>query len=240
MENRAIEVTGIDVFYAAAQALWDISFHVPDKNIVALIGANGAGKTTLLNTISGILRPRKGEILFCGEPLTDLRPEQVVNAGISHVPEGRRLFSHLTVMENLELGAFPPDARPFLKESLARCFNLFPVLKERQNQHAGSLSGGEQQMLAIARSTMARPTLLMLDEPSFGLAPIIMDGMFKTLQALNKQGLSLLLVEQNVHQTLQITNYVYVLQTGRLAMEGRGDELLQNRDFQDTYLGITG
>ena len=240
MENRTIEVTGIDVFYAASQALWDISFHVPDKNIVALIGANGAGKTTLLNTISGILRPRKGEILLYGEPLTDLRPEQVVNAGISHVPEGRRLFSRLTVMENLELGAFPLDARPFFQESLARCFNLFPILKERLGQMAGSLSGGEQQMLTIARSIMARPTLLMLDEPSFGLGPIVMDSMFKTLQALNKQGLSLLLVEQNVRQTLQITNYVYVLQTGRLAMEGRGDELLQNQDFQRTYLGISG
>ena len=240
MENRTIEVIGIDVFYQDSQALWDVSFHVPDQNIVALVGANGAGKSTLLNTISGILRPRKGQILFCGKPMTDLEPEEIVQIGLSHVPEGRRLFSRLTVLENLELGAFPPKARPHVQESLARIFKLFPILKERIKQDAGSLSGGEQQMLAIARAIMARPTLLMLDEPSLGLAPIVMQRVFKTIQALNEEGISILLVEQNVHLTLEITSYVYVLQTGRLTMEGRSDELLQNQNFQRSYLGIRG
>jgi branched-chain amino acid transport system ATP-binding protein len=240
LENRTIEVIGIDVFYEDSQALWDVSFHVPDKNIVALVGANGAGKSTLLNTISGILRPRKGEILFCGKPMTDLEPEEIVQTGISHVPEGRRLFFRLTVMENLELGAFPPKARPHMQKSLARIFKLFPILKERIKQEAGSLSGGEQQMLAIARAIMARPTLLMLDEPSLGLAPIVMERVFKTIQALNEEGISILLVEQNVHLTLEITSYVYVLQTGKLTMEGRSDELLQNQNFQRSYLGIRG
>jgi branched-chain amino acid transport system ATP-binding protein len=238
LENRTIEVIGIDVFYEDSQALWDVSVHVSDKNIVALVGANGAGKSTLLRTISGILRPSKGEMFFCGKSLTDLRPEEVAEEGISHVPEGRRLFSKLTVMENLELGAFPAKARSHLRNSLARSFHLFPILKERIKQEAGSLSGGEQQMLAIARAIMARPTLLMLDEPSLGLAPIVMDSVFKTIQALNEEGLSILLVEQNVHITLEIASYVYVLQTGRLTMEGESHSLLENQDFQRAYLGI--
>lgn len=238
--NRLLEVIEVDVFYGDAQAVWDVSFHVDRQEIVALIGANGAGKSTLLDTISGIIQPIKGKILFSGRPLVNLKPEEVVALGISQVPEGRRLFSRLTVLENLELGAFPPRTRPFLQESLERAFSLFPVLKKRINQLAGSLSGGEQQMLAIARAIMAKPTLLMLDEPSLGLAPVIVKQVFEIVQILNREGVTILLVEQNVHQTLEIANYVYVLQTGRLQLKGSGDNLLRNPDFQRAYLGMIG
>ena len=238
--NHLLEVIEVDIFYGDAQAIWDISFHVDKETIVALVGANGAGKTTLLNTISGIIHPSKGKILFSGKPLFNLKPEEVVAVGISHVPEGRCLFSRLTVLENLELGAFPPKTRPFLKESLERVFILFPALKERVNQAAGSLSGGEQQMLAIARAIMARPILLMLDEPSLGLAPLMVKLMFEIVQSLSKEKVTILLVEQNVKQTLEIVDYVYVLQTGRLKLDGRGYELLSNPDFQQAYLGMTG
>ena len=238
--NHLLEVIEVDIFYGDAQAIWDISFHVDKETIVALVGANGAGKTTLLNTISGIIHPSKGKILFSGKPLFNLKPEEVVAVGISHVPEGRCLFSRLTVLENLELGAFPPKTRPFLKESLERVFSLFPALKERVNQAAGSLSGGEQQMLAIARAIMARPILLMLDEPSLGLAPLMVKLMFEIVQSLSKEKVTILLVEQNVKQTLEIVDYVYVLQTGRLKLDGRGYELLSNPDFQQAYLGMPG
>ncbi len=238
--NPLLEVIEVEVFYEDAQAVWDVSFHVDRQKIVALIGANGAGKSTLLDTISGIIQPIRGKILFSGKPLVNLKPEEVVALGISQVPEGRRLFSRLTVLENLELGAFPPRTRPFLQESLERVFSLFPVLKKRISQIAGSLSGGEQQMLAIARAIMAKPTLLMLDEPSLGLAPVIVKQMFEIVQILNREGVTILLVEQNVHQTLEIANYVYVLQTGRLQLKGSGDNLLRNPDFQRAYLGMIG
>ena len=169
MEKHLLELKGVDVRYGDVQAVWDVSFHVNDGTIVALLGANGAGKTTLLKTISGILRPNKGEILFSGKSLVKLKPQDVVDIGISHVPEGRRLFTRLSVLENLELGAYPRRFRPFFEESLGRAYKLFPILKERSHQKAGLLSGGEQQMLAIARAIMARPALLMLDEPSLGL-----------------------------------------------------------------------
>ncbi|MBC8417761.1 MAG: ABC transporter ATP-binding protein [Desulfobacterales bacterium] len=235
-----LEVTGVDLFYGDAQAVWDVSFHVDGEMIVALVGANGAGKSTLLHGISGIIRPKKGDILFSGISLINMKPEEVVTLGVSHVPEGRRLFSRLTVLENLELGAFPPRTRPFLKESLDRAFSLFPALKKRIHQTAGSLSGGEQQMLAIARAIMARPTLLMLDEPSLGLAPVMVKLMFEIIQALNREGVTILLVEQNVHQTLEIADHVYVLRTGRMELSGGGKDLLRNPDFQQAYLGMRG
>jgi branched-chain amino acid transport system ATP-binding protein len=213
---------------------------VDKEKIMALIGANGAGKSTILNAISSVIQPRRGEIRFDGESLVNLKPEDVVAMGVSHVPEGRRLFSRLTVLENLELGAFPPNTRPYLRESLERAFNLFPVLKDRIHQPAGTLSGGEQQMLAIARALMARPELLMLDEPSLGLAPIIVTLLFETIQALNGDGITILLVEQNVHQALEIADYAYVLQTGTLKMEGRAEELLHDSDFQHAFLGMIG
>jgi branched-chain amino acid transport system ATP-binding protein len=167
-----------------------------------------------------------------------LKPEDVVTMGISHVPEGRRLFSRLTVLENLELGAYPGNARPFLKESLSRAFALFPMLEKRINQTAGTLSGGEQQMLAIARALMGRPILLMLDEPSLGLAPIVVNLLFEIIQSLNRAGVTILLVEQNVHQTLETADYAYVLQTGTLKMEGRAEDLLKDSDFQQAFLGM--
>ena len=235
-----LEVTQLNVFYGDAQAIWDFSFHVEKGQMVALVGANGAGKTTLLNTISAVLRPSKGRISFSGEPLAHHKPEDVVTMGISHVPEGRRLFSRLTVLENLELGAFPARTRPFFQESLDRAFRLFPVLQQRIDQQAGSLSGGEQQMLAIARAIMAKPVLLMLDEPSLGLAPVMVKLMFQIIQALNKEGATILLVEQNVYQTLEIADYVYVIKTGKMELEGHGQDLIRNPDFQRAYLGMLG
>jgi len=238
LAKHLLEVKGVDVFYGDAQALWGVSFHVDEEIIVALVGANGAGKSTILDTISGVARPKKGDILFSGKSLIHMKPEEVVALGVSHVPEGRRLFSRLTVLENLELGAFLPRARPSLKTSLEHAFTLFPVLRKRVQQTAGSLSGGEQQMLTIARALMARPTLLMLDEPSLGLAPVIVKLMFEIIQSLNREGVTILLVEQNVHQTLEIADHVYVLKTGRMELSGEGKELLNNRDFQRAYLGM--
>jgi branched-chain amino acid transport system ATP-binding protein len=236
--NHLLQVKNVDIFYGDAQAVWDVSFYVEQKKIIALLGANGAGKSTLLNAISSVIQPQKGEILFSGKSIVKLKPEQVVTIGISHVPEGRHLFTRLTVLENLELGAYLANARPYLKESLDRAFNLFPILKERKDQSAGTLSGGEQQMVAIARALMARPVLLMLDEPSLGLAPLFVSLLFETIQAMNEEGMTILLVEQNVHQALEIAHYAYVLQTGTLKMEGQGEELLNNSDFQQAFLGM--
>ncbi len=240
MANRLLNVKNVDIFYGDAQAVWDVSFRADRQKITALIGANGAGKSTLLNAISSVIQPKRGEINFNGQPLMSLKPEEVVALGVSHVPEGRRLFSRLTVSENLELGAYPSNARPFLKESLERALNLFPALKDRVNQAAGTLSGGEQQMLAIARALMARPTLLMLDEPSLGLAPMIVRHLFEIIQVLNGDGVTILLVEQNVHQTLEIADYVYILKTGVLKTEGRSESLLNDADFQQAFLGVPG
>lgn len=237
MEKHLLEVKGVDVLYGDVQAVWDVSLHVNEEAIVALLGANGAGKTTLLKTISGIIHARRGEVLFSGRSLGRLRPQEVVNMGISHVPEGRRLFSQLTVLENLRLGAYPPRARPIFEQSLERAYGLFPVLKERKGQLAGSLSGGEQQMLAIGRALMARPELLMLDEPSLGLSPLFVKTIFELISTLNQQKVTILLVEQNIHQALKIAHQAYVLKTGRVAMSGRGDELLADPEVQKAYLG---
>jgi branched-chain amino acid transport system ATP-binding protein len=237
LENHLLEVKGVDVLYGDVQAVWDLSIHVDEGTIVALLGANGAGKTTLLKTISGIIHAKKGEILFSGRSLAKLRPQEVVNIGVSHVPEGRRLFSKLTVLENLKLGAYPPRARSLFAQSLERAYSLFPVLKERKGQAAGSLSGGEQQMLAIARALMAHPDLLMLDEPSLGLSPIFVRTIFELIYALNHQKVTILLVEQNIHQALKIAHQAYVLKTGKIAMSGRGDELLADPEIQKAYIG---
>lgn len=237
MANQLLEVEGIDVFYGDGQALWDVSITVEEGAIVALVGANGAGKTTLLKTISGLIHARKGEILFSGKSLSNLKPQKIVDRGIIHVPEGRRLFSTLTVLENLKLGAYVPRARPFFAESLERVFSLFPALKTRKDQKAGSLSGGEQQMLAIARGIMAQPKLLMLDEPSLGLSPILVKTIFELISALNEQKATILLVEQNIHQALKIAHQAYVLKTGEIVMSGRGDELLANEEIRKAYIG---
>jgi len=240
LAKHLLEVIDLDVFYGDAPAVREVSFHVDENRVVALVGSNGAGKSTLLKTISGLVRPKKGEILFLGEPFGHLRPEEVTELGLSHVPEGRRLFARLSVRENLELGAFPARGRPRLKESMDRAFTLFPVLRKRIHQPAGSLSGGEQQMLTIARALMAKPVLLMLDEPSLGLAPVVVRLMFEIIETLHREGVSILLVEQNVHQTLRMADFAYVLQTGRITLRGEGADLLENSDFQRAYLGMIG
>jgi branched-chain amino acid transport system ATP-binding protein len=232
-----LDVKGVDVLYGDVQVIWDLSIHVEEGTIVALVGANGAGKTTLLKTISGIARAKRGQILFSGESLVKLKPQEVVDRGISHVPEGRRLFANLTVLENLKLGAYGPRARPLFANSLERAYSLFPVLKNRKAQKAGSLSGGEQQMLAIARALMAQPTLLMLDEPSLGLSPIFVRTIFELIDTLNTQKVTILLVEQNIHQALKIAHQAYVLKTGKIAMNGSGEELLADPDVQKAYMG---
>lgn len=237
MANQLLEVKGIDVFYGDAQALWDVSIHVEEGAIVALVGANGAGKSTLLKAISGLIHARKGEILLSGKSLSNLNPREIVDRGVIHVPEGRRLFSTLTVLENLKLGAYVPRARSMFAESLERVFSLFPALNTRIDQKAGSLSGGEQQMLAIGRGIMAQPKLLMLDEPSLGLSPILVKTMFELISALNEQKTTILLVEQNIRQALKIAHQAYVLKTGEIAMSGRGDELLANEEIRKAYIG---
>jgi len=240
LEKHLLELKGVDVRYGDVQAVWDVSFHVNEGKIVALLGANGAGKTTLLKTISGILHPNKGEILFSGKSLMKLKPQDVVDIGISHVPEGRRLFTRLSVLENLELGAYPRKFRPFFEESLGRAYKLFPILKERSHQKAGLLSGGEQQMLAIARAIMARPALLMLDEPSLGLSPLFVKAMFELIRTLNDQKVTILLVEQNIHQALKIAHDGFVLKTGNVVMSGKGNDLLANPEIQKAYMGTLG
>jgi branched-chain amino acid transport system ATP-binding protein len=238
LANHLLEVENVDIFYGDAQAVRDVSFYVERGKVVALVGANGAGKSTLLNAISSVIRPSTGDIRFSNNSIVKLNPEQVVAKGISQVPEGRRLFSRLTVLENLELGAYPVNTRPFLAKSLERVFGLFPVLKNRIKQVAGTLSGGEQQMLAVARALMARPVLLMLDEPSLGLAPIIVSELFEIIQVLNQEGVTILLVEQNVYQALEIADYAYVLQTGIVELEGRTEDLMSDPDFKRAYLGM--
>lgn len=237
MENSVLEVKGVDVLYGDVQALWDVSLSVEKGTIVSLVGANGAGKSTLLKTISGVNRAAKGEILFSGRPVTSMKPQEVVETGISHVPEGRRLFASLTVIENLKLGAYLPRARARVDESLNRAFELFPVLKSRQGQKAGSLSGGEQQMLAIGRAMMSQPVVLMLDEPSLGLSPILVRIMFELVVTLNKGGVTVLLVEQNIRQALKIADQAYVLKNGRIVLQGRGEDLLADPEVQKAYIG---
>jgi branched-chain amino acid transport system ATP-binding protein len=240
LENLLLKVENVDVFYGDAQALWGVTFNAEQHKITALLGANGAGKSTLLRAISGVIRPSRGRILYSQSLLVGLRPEKITAMGISHVPEGRRLFSSLTVLENLELGAYLPSVRPLTKESLERVFGLFPVLKSRIHQSSGTLSGGEQQMLAIGRALMARPNLLLLDEPSLGLAPIVIKLLFDTIRVLNMDGVTILLVEQNVRKTLEIAGYVSVLKMGVVTMEGQPDQLLANPEFRRAFLGRIG
>jgi len=222
--------------YGSVEALHGISFHVDDGEIVALLGANGAGKTTTLRTISGLLRPRAGEVRFAGERI-DTRPaHEIVRLGLTHVPEGRWIFTLLTVEENLRLGAYAE--RRVSREALDRVFTQFPRLAERRGQLAGTLSGGEQQMLAMARALMTRPRLLLLDEPSMGLAPVLVRGIFQTIAEINRQGTTVLLVEQNANAALRLARRAYVLETGRIALEGLGAELARNEAVRRAYLGV--
>ena len=233
-----LEVKSINVSYGLVRVLWDVSFRVEEGEIVATVGSNGAGKTTTLRTISGLLRPSSGSIEFNGEGLDRVRSHSIVEKGIAHVPEGRRLFPFSSVLANLEIGAYTTGARKKIDENLEFVFELFPVLKERRRQLAGTLSGGEQQMLAVARGLMSRPRLLMLDEPSLGLAPILVGKVFEVLRELNDRGVTILLVEQNVSSALTLCNRGYVLENGRIVLEGSGQELLNNPHVKEVYLGV--
>ena len=233
-----LKVTSLNVSYGDAQALWNISFDVKEREICCLIGANGAGKTTTLNAVSGMIHPSSGEVVFLSSRIEGSRPSTIVGLGISLIPEGRRLFSKLTVLENLELGAFTRQARPLTKESIGSVWEIFPILRERQSQLAGALSGGMQQMLAIGRGLMARPKLLMLDEPSLGLAPLIVKTLFEVIQTLNDRQVTILLVEQNVHQALKISQRAFVMKTGRIVLAGKADELMSDPEIKKAYMGM--
>ncbi|HLY93432.1 MAG TPA: ABC transporter ATP-binding protein [Gaiellaceae bacterium] len=232
-----LEVDGIETFYGSIQALKGISITVHDGEIVTLIGANGAGKSTTLRSINGLNHPRTGTIAFAGRDITHDAPHDIVKRGIAQSPEGRKLFPRMTVTENLEMGAFQRSDRPGIREDMDRVFTLFPRLAERRTQKAGTLSGGEQQMCAIGRALMARPKLLMLDEPSMGLAPIFVERIFETILEVNKQGTSILLVEQNALMALHVANRGYVLETGTIALADDAKALAQNPEVRKTYLG---
>ena len=233
-----LEVKGIDVAYGDVQVLHGMSLRVDEGEIVALVGANAAGKSTTINTISGMLRPRRGTIQFRGKSIEHLAPYDIVASGLVQVPEGRRLFPYMTVLENLELGAYSREARQQRRRSLDTVFALLPLLKERQGQMAGSLSGGEQQMLAIGRGLMALPKLLMLDEPSVGLAPLMVKQTLETVKDVNAHGMTVLLVEQNVQHSLRLAHRGYVLENGKIVLEGKGAELLTNPHLKKAYLGM--
>lgn len=232
-----LEINNIHVYYGAIHALKGISLKVEEGQIVALIGANGAGKTTTLRTISGLLHPKEGSILYNGNPLHEMKAQAIVKAGISQVPEGRRIFAPLTVMENLEMGAFLRSDKEGIKADLETVFHSFPRLKERTFQQAGTLSGGEQQMLAMGRALMSRPKVILLDEPSMGLSPIFVQEIFNIIKKINSEGTTVLLVEQNARMALSIADYAYVLETGTISLEGTGAELAASEEVQKAYLG---
>ena len=232
-----LEVSELNVFYGAIHALQGISFHVDEGEIVTLIGANGAGKSTTLNTISGLVRPRAGSVKFKGQEITTTPPYDIVSMGVVQVPEGRKIFAPLTTQENLEMGAFTRKDAGGIQQSLERVFKSFPRLKERLSQYGGTLSGGEQQMLAMGRGLMANPELLLLDEPSMGLAPLLVEEIFAIIQEINSQGVSILLVEQNAQMALSIASRAYVLETGRIVLEGAAHEVAENPDVKVAYLG---
>jgi branched-chain amino acid transport system ATP-binding protein len=233
-----LEVNEIHTFYGNIHALKGISLTVEEGEIVTLIGANGAGKTTTLRTISGLLKPRQGNVHLFGEDISPYNAHEIVYKGVAMVPEGRGIFAKLTVSENLDMGAYTRSDREGIKRDLERVFTLFPRLKERRHQVAGTLSGGEQQMLATARALMAHPRLLLMDEPSMGLAPILVESIFDTIQAINKEGTTILLVEQNAQMALTIAHRGYVLQTGEIVLHDTAENLRQNEMVQKAYLGI--
>lgn len=233
-----LDVKKINTFYGKVQVLWDVSLKIAKKEIVAFIGANGAGKSTLINTISGLLRPASGTIKFLGKSIGGLAPHSIVGLGISHIPEGRRLFPDMSVHENLEMGAYLTRAWKQKEETIEHIYQLFPVLKERGGQLARTLSGGEQQMLAMGRGLMSRPKLCIIDEPSNGLSPILVKEIFDIIQGLRDQGIAILLIEQNVRQTLELADRAYVLENGRVTLSGEGKKLLKKELIKKAYLGL--
>jgi branched-chain amino acid transport system ATP-binding protein len=233
-----LEVSDLDVFYGKSQALRHVSLKVEEKEIVALVGANGAGKTTLLNTVSGLLRPASGSVEFLRKRIDRLAPHSIMELGICQIPEGRRLFTDMTVQENLEMGAYTSAAWRRREETLKRVYQLFPVLKERAGQSASKLSGGEGQMVAIGRGLMSNPKLCMFDEPSYGLAPKLFSEVLEVIRRLREQGITIFLVEQNVRQTLETADRAYVMENGQIVLEGKGKDLLQNEQVKKAYLGL--
>ena len=233
-----LKVSEIDVYYGDLQALRGVSIDIEQGEVVSVIGSNGAGKTSLLKTISGMLRPRRGTIALEGNDISRAPSSRIVEQGISHVPEGRQIFPTMTVLENLEMGAQFPRTKKVQQETMQQVFGYFPRLKERLNQKAGTLSGGEQQMLAMGRGLMSLPALMMLDEPSLGLAPVLVSTIFEIIEKINQQGTSILLIEQNVFNSLKISNRGYVLENGQVALSGAGQELLENPHIRKTYLGL--
>jgi len=233
-----LKVNGINVFYGDLQVLWNVAFEVKEKEILVLVGANGAGKTTTLKTISSLLKPASGTIEFDGIRLDKLPPNKIIEKGIVHVPEGRRLFPEMSVEENLIMGSLYGEAKSKRSDTMDYVYSLFPRLLERRKQTAGTLSGGEQQMLAVGRGLMSRPKLMMFDEPSLGLAPILVQDIFNLIKKINKEGVTILLVEQNVTQTLAMCDRAYVLENGRNVLEGTGLELMDNDHVREVYLGI--
>jgi len=233
-----LEVSKLDVFYGKSQALRGVSLRVNKGEIVALVGANGAGKTTLLNTISGLLRPASGSVEFLGKRIDRLASNKIVKLGICQIPEGRKLFSDMTVRENLEMGAYFSEAWKQRKETLEQVYQIFPVLKERRRQSARKLSGGEGQMVAIGRGLMSSPRLCMFDEPSYGLAPKLFSEVLEVIKHLREQGITIFLVEQNVRQTLETADRAYVLDNGQIVLEGKGEDLLKDEQVKKAYLGL--
>ena len=232
-----LEVKGLEVSYGAIKALKGISFSVEQGEIISLIGSNGAGKTTTLHSLSRIIRKAAGSVLFNGHDISSMSADRIVRLGLVQVPEGRRVFANMSVRENLELGAFTRNDRDAIRQDMDRVFSLFPRLKERSRQEAATLSGGEQQMLAMGRSLMSRPSLLLLDEPSMGLAPILVDEIFSIIQQINREGTTILLVEQNAYKALSIANRAYILETGMVTMEGPAQDLIANDAVKSAYLG---
>ena len=233
-----LELRHVDVSYGRIQALRDVSLDVGDGEIVALIGSNGAGKTTTLHTISGLIHPSRGEVRLRGEVINTLGAERVAHLGVGHAPEGRRLFQRMTVRENLEMGAYARRDRAGIHDDFERVYTLFPRLRERHSQLAGSLSGGEQQMVAIGRALMGRPSVLLLDEPSLGLAPVLVDAIFEVIREINSNGTTILLIEQNARLALKTAARAYVLETGSISLSGRAEELLNSPAVQRAYLGV--
>jgi branched-chain amino acid transport system ATP-binding protein len=232
-----LDIKNITVSYDIATALWDVTLSVREGKIVTMVGSNGAGKSTTLRTISGVIHPREGTISFLGQRIDHFPPHHIAKMGISHVPEGRKIFPYLSVLENLRIGALPVRDPKRVEELLRNTFDLFPILAERQKQAGGTLSGGQQQMLAIGRGLMADPKILLLDEPSLGLAPIIVDNVFDVIKKLNQQGRTILLVEQNAYRSLEVSHYAYVLETGRMILEGEASALIDHPHVKRAYLG---
>ena len=236
--GELLSVKNINVYYGSIHAIKDVSFHVDEGEIVTLIGANGAGKTTTMHAISGLLKLASGEITYDGNLISKMEAHKIVRLGLAQVPEGRRVFSGLTVQQNLQMGAYTRrDGKEAIQNDFDMVFDLLPRLKERRNQPAGTLSGGEQQMLAVGRALMAKPKLIMMDEPSLGLAPIVVRGIFEIIREINRQGITVLLIEQNANMALKIADWAYVMQTGSILMQGPGEELAANEEVKAAYLG---